>query len=330
MMRGESMINVRTDLAVEANEDYKKVHKREIDGVIINEEEGESAKITEVKITNKEGSVKLGKPIGNYITIDMPELTMYDGEIMDDVSEIVGKYIRKLVNMDSEKTGLVVGLGNRQVTPDALGPKVTDSIMVTRHLKEVMPEAIDDDVRPVCTIAPGVLGITGIETVEIIKALVEKIHPDFVICIDALASRKIQRVNRSIQISDTGISPGAGVGNHRLEINENSLGVKVIAIGVPTVVHAATIANDSIDLVIDNLASYANKDSEFYKLLTKIDKEEKSILIKEILNPFIGDLIVTPKEVDYVIDSLAKIIAVGINIAIQPNLDLEEINKFTN
>ncbi|MGL6186168.1 MAG: GPR endopeptidase [Clostridium chrysemydis] len=324
------MINVRTDLAVEANEDYKKVHKREIDGVIINEEEGESAKITEVKITNQEGSVKLGKPIGNYITIDMPELTMYDGEIMDDVSEIVGKYIRKLVDMDSEKTGLVVGLGNRQVTPDALGPKVTDSIMVTRHLKEVMPEAIDDDVRPVCTIAPGVLGITGIETVEIIKALVEKIHPDFVICIDALASRKIQRVNRSIQISDTGISPGAGVGNHRLEINENSLGVKVIAIGVPTVVHAATIANDSIDLVIDNLASYANKDSEFYKLLTKIDKEEKSILIKEILNPFIGDLIVTPKEVDYVIDSLAKIIAVGINIAIQPNLDLEEINKFTN
>lgn len=324
------MINVRTDLAVEANEDYKKVHKREIDGVIINEEEGESAKITEVKITNQEGSVKLGKPIGNYITIDMPELTMYDGDIMDDVSKIVGKYIRKLVDMDSEKTGLVVGLGNRQVTPDALGPKVTDSIMVTRHLKEVMPEAIDDDVRPVCTIAPGVLGITGIETVEIIKALVEKIHPDFVICIDALASRKIQRVNRSIQISDTGISPGAGVGNHRLEINENSLGVKVIAIGVPTVVHAATIANDSIDLVIDNLASYANKDSEFYKLLTKIDKEEKSILIKEILNPFIGDLIVTPKEVDYVIDSLAKIIAVGINIAIQPNLDLEEINKFTN
>lgn len=324
------MINVRTDLAVEANEDYKKLHKREIDGVIINEEEGESAKITEVKITNQEGSVKLGKPIGNYITIDMPELTMYDGDIMDDVSEIVGKYIRKLVDMDSEKTGLVVGLGNRQVTPDALGPKVTDSIMVTRHLKEVMPEAIDDDVRPVCTIAPGVLGITGIETVEIIKALVEKIHPDFVICIDALASRKIQRVNRSIQISDTGISPGAGVGNHRLEINENSLGVKVIAIGVPTVVHAATIANDSIDLVIDNLASYANKDSEFYKLLTKIDKEEKSILIKEILNPFIGDLIVTPKEVDYVIDSLAKIIAVGINIAIQPNLDLEEINKFTN
>ncbi|MGL5477609.1 MAG: GPR endopeptidase, partial [Clostridium sp.] len=138
------MINVRTDLAVEANEDYKKVHKREIDGVIINEEEGESAKITEVKITNQEGSVKLGKPIGNYITIDMPELTMYDGDIMDDVSQIVGKYIRKLVDMDSEKTGLVVGLGNRQVTPDALGPKVTDSIMVTRHLKEVMPEAIDD------------------------------------------------------------------------------------------------------------------------------------------------------------------------------------------
>lgn len=324
------MINVRTDLAIEANDDYKKVHKKQIDGVIIEEREEENAKITKVKITNEDGSAKLGKPIGNYITIDIPEIVMYDGEIMNDISEIVGECVREVVDMDSGKTGLIVGLGNRNITPDALGPKVTDSIMVTRHLKEVMPDEIDDDIRPVCTIAPGVLGITGIETVEIIKALVDRIHPDFVICIDALASRKVERVNRSIQISDTGISPGGGVGNNRLRINEEELGVKVIAIGVPTVVHASTIANDSIDIVIDNLAKYVSEDSEFYKLIGNIDKVEKEIIIREILNPFMGDLIVTPKEVDYAIDSIAKIIAMGINIAIQPNVDLEDINKFTN
>lgn len=155
---------------------------------------------------------------------------------MDELSLIVGRVMKKLVDISEDKLALVVGLGNWNVTPDALGPKVAEKIMVTRHLKQVMPDAIDDSVRPVCAIAPGVLGITGIETGEIIKSLVERIKPDLVICVDALGSRKLERVNRTIQIGDTGISPGAGVGNHRMQINEQSLGVKVLAVGVPTVV----------------------------------------------------------------------------------------------
>ena len=228
-----------------------------------------------------------------------------------------------------EKTALVVGLGNWQVTPDALGPKVTEKIMVTRHLQTVMPEAIDDSVRPVCSIAPGVLGITGIETVEIIKGVVEKIKPDLVICIDALAARRVERVNTTIQIGDTGISPGAGVGNNRKQINEENLGVKVIAIGVPTVVDAVTIANDTIDLVVDSLIKNSSSGTDFYKMLKSLDKNEKEKLIKEVISSKANiDMIVTPKDIDLIINSLSKIIANGINMAVQPNMDMEEINKF--
>ena len=322
------MINVRTDLAIEAKEDYSKAHEGEIDGVIVDEDVIDDTKVTKVTIKNENGAKVLGKPVGNYITIDIPDYTVYDGEIMENVSEVIGKTMKALINMTQDKTALVVGLGNWKVTPDALGPKVVEKIMVTRHLKDVMPEAIDDSIIPVCAISPGVLGITGIETGDVIKALVEKIKPDLVVCVDALASRRIDRVNRTIQISDTGISPGAGVGNHRMKINEETLGIKVVAVGVPTVVDAATIANDSIDLVMDEFINKSEKGSDFYNMIKSIDKNEKEILIKELLNPHVGDLMVTPKEVDLVIDSLSKIIANGINISLQPNLDMDDINKF--
>lgn len=324
------MFNVRTDLAIEAREMYKKEYSTDIEGVIVEEHSVEDIKVNWVKITNEDGAIKLGKPVGNYITIDIPEFTAYDGEIMDKVAHVLADQLGELVDIPENKTALVVGLGNWKVTPDALGPKVAEKIMVTRHLKAVMPDAIDDSVRPVCAIAPGVLGITGIETGEIIKSLVDRIKPSFVICIDALGSRKVERVNRTIQLSDTGISPGAGVGNHRMKINEETLGVKVIAIGVPTVVDAATIANDTIDLLLDELIAKAETGKEFYNMLKTVDKNEKSHLIKEILNPYVGDLMVTPKEIDLVVESLSKIIANGINIAIQPNMDMEDINKFMN
>lgn len=324
------MINVRTDLAIEAKEVYKEENNSEIDGLIVDEKEEDGTIITTVKITNEEASIKVGKPMGTYITLDIPEFTAYDGELMDDVSKTFGKILKNLIKMKSDKTALVVGLGNWKVTPDALGPKVSQGIMVTRHLKEVMPDAIDESVSIVSTIAPGVLGVTGIETGEVIKSLVDKIKPDLVICIDALASRRIERVNRTIQISDTGISPGAGVGNHRMKLNEETLGVKVIAIGVPTVVDAATIANDTIDLVLDDLISQAEEGKEFYNMLKKINREEKAALIREVLNPYVGDLVVTPKEIDLMIDSLSKIISNGINIALQPKMTMEEINKFLN
>lgn len=322
------MINVRTDLAIESREMYTKENKSEIDGVIVEEETEGEIKITTVRVESDEAGEKLGKPKGNYITIDFPEYTHYDGESMDKVSDVVANVLKRLVSMPDEKTALVVGLGNWNVTPDALGPKVSEKIMVTRHLKDVMPDVIDDSVRSVCTIAPGVLGITGIETGEVIKSLVNRIKPDLVICVDALGSRKLERVNRTIQIGDTGISPGAGVGNHRMKINEETLGVKVIAIGVPTVVDAATMANDTLDLLLDDLIGKVEEGKEFYNMLKSVNRDEKSALIKEVLNPFIGDLMVTPKDIDTIVNSLSKIIANGINMAIQPNLDMEDINKF--
>ncbi len=325
------MINVRTDLVLEAREIYKENHKAEgdIDGIEVIEESEKNIKVTTVKVKNEEGAKKIGKPKGNYVTIDIPDFTAYDGETMDRVSEVVSEILGRLIKIDTKKTALIVGLGNWQVTPDALGPKVTEKIMVTRHLQTVMPEAIDDSVRPVCSIAPGVLGVTGIETVEIIKGVVEKIKPDLVICIDALAARRVQRVNTTIQIGDTGISPGAGVGNNRKQINEETLGVKVIAIGVPTVVDAITITNDTIDLVVDSLISQSSSGTDFYKMLKSLDKNEKENLIKEVISTKNNtDMIVTPKDIDLVINSLSKIIANGINMAVQPNMNMEEINKF--
>lgn len=327
------MINVRTDLALEAKEMYQEKHKKEkdIDGIEVINEVDKDIKVTTVKVKDENGSNKIGKPKGNYVTIEIPGFTAYDGETMDRVSQVVADVLSRMVKIEVQKTALVVGLGNWKVTPDALGPKVTEGIMVTRHLKTVMPEVMDDSVRPVCSIAPGVLGITGVETVEIIRGLVQRVKPDVVICIDALAARRVERVNTTIQISDTGISPGAGVGNNRKQINEDNLGVKVIAIGVPTVVDAVTIANDTIDMVIDSLMNSTSNENDFYKMLGSLDRNEKGTLIREVLSSkALGEMIVTPKDIDLVINSLAKIISNGINMAVQPNMDMEDINKFMN
>ena len=324
------MISIRTDLAVEAKEIYSAESNGQMSGVDVEEYNEGDIKITNVKIVSDVGEKMMGKPKGTYITIDIPEFVHYDGEAMDKVSIVMGKVLKPLVKLEDSMTALVVGLGNWNVTPDAIGPKVVSKLMVTRHLKELVPDSIDEGIRPVCAISPGVLGITGMETGEIIRGIVEKIKPNLVICIDALASRKMDRVNRTIQIGTSGISPGAGIGNRRMQINEETLGVPVIAIGVPTVVDAATLANDTIDLVLDEMIRTANSGGEFYNMLKSIDKQEKQKMITEILNPYVGNLVVTPKEIDMVINSLSKIIANGLNIALQPALNLEDINKFLN
>jgi len=321
------MFNIRTDLAVEAKEIYQK-QNNEIPGVEATENVEGDIKITHVKVINDVGERMMGKPKGTYVTIDMPRFTHYDGEVMDNVSRVLGKTLSNMVTIDNNMTALVVGLGNWNITPDALGPKVVSKIMVTRHLKQLIPDQIDEGIRPVCAIAPGVLGLTGMETGEIIKGVVERVKPNLIICIDALASRKMERVNSTIQIGDTGISPGSGVGNKRMELSEKTLGIPVIAIGVPTVVDAATMANDTIDMVLDEMIGQSQKGGEFYSMLKSIDKNEKQRMIQDILNPYIGNLMVTPKEVDLVVDSISKVIANGINIALQPALDLEDINKF--
>jgi spore protease len=322
--------SIRTDLAVEAKEIYQSESKGNIQGVEIYEENEGEIKITTVKITDEVGEKNMGKPIGEYITIDMPEFTHYDGDTMDDVSKVMAKCLSNIIKLDENMTALVVGLGNWNVTPDALGPKVVSKLMITRHLKELVPDSIDEGIRPVCALAPGVLGLTGMETGEIVKGVVDKIKPNLIICIDALASRKMDRVNKTVQIGNTGISPGSGVGNKRMEISEKTLGVPVIAIGVPTVVDAATMANDTIDLVLDEMITQATQGGKFYDMLKSIDKNEKARMIQEILNPYVGNLVVTPKEVDMVIDAVSKIIANGINIALQPALELDDINRYLN
>lgn len=322
------MINVRTDLAIEATKYYSEQNDKKADGIEVIEKEEDGNIVTIVRVLDEKGAENIGKPIGNYITMEIPEFTVYDGELMDDSSKVLGKTLKNFLKVNKDDKVLVVGLGNLKVTPDALGPKVAQKIMVTRHLEQVMPEVMEDSIVSTAAISPGVLGVTGIETFEIVKSVVDRIKPSLVVCIDALASRKTERVNRSIQICDTGIAPGAGVGNYRMVLNEENLGVKVIGIGVPTVVHASTIANDTIDLVLDDLISKSTKGKEFYNMLKTVDKETKSALIKEVLDPFLGEMIVTPKEVDLMVESLSKIIANGINIAVQPDMTMEDINKF--
>lgn len=322
------MLSVRTDLAVEAKELYEEKNSGKIPGVEVEEYREGLIKITNVKVVSDEGEKVMGKPKGSYITIDIPEVSGYDKDTMEEISEVLAKVLSPLIKLDDSMTALVVGLGNWNVTPDALGPKVVEGLMITRHLKELIPDQIDEGIRPVCAIAPGVLGLTGIETGEIIKAVATKIKPNLIICIDALASRKLDRINRTIQIGNTGISPGSGVGNKRMEISERTLGIPVIAIGVPTVVDAATIANDTIDMAIDAMIKQATTGSNFYNMLKSLDRNEKQKMIEEVLNPYVGSLMVTPKEVDSVIDSVSRVISTGINIALQPALDLNQINNY--
>jgi len=311
------MINFNTDLAVERNDIYKKANKIEnnVDGIETeNEDLDENIKISRVKIINEKGAEALGKPIGNYITVDVKNLKIAEVKDIQRASEIVSTELKKLIEEHTEKNGdiLIVGLGNAYVTPDSLGPKVVKDIDITRHLIKYAPQYIEPGTRPVTAIAPGVLGTTGIETVEIIKGIVDNIHPKLVIVIDSLASKSIERISSTVQIADTGIVPGAGVGNARNEISENTLKIPVIAIGVPMVVEAATIAADSIDMFIEKLQQDA-KSNEYLNQLKEVNKYE---LIREALIPKDFNLIVTPKEIDDLIENMKDVVARGINYAI--------------
>ena len=256
------MYNFRTDLASERSEIYKKTNniESEVDGIKSTEEiVNDKIKISKVEITNENGEKAIGKPIGNYITIDIKELKVAGEDEVQKAADTLTNELKKILNQHIDKNGqiLVVGLGNIYVTPDALGPKVINEIDVTRHLINYLPQYVEKGTRMVSAISPGVLGTTGIETVEILKGIVENIKPELVIVIDALASRSIERISSTIQISDTGIVPGAGVGNTRKEISKNTLGIPVVAIGIPTVVETAVIVNDALDLLITKLQEEA-------------------------------------------------------------------------
>jgi len=304
------MYNFRTDLALERRDLYRNANniENEIDGIESEKEENnENIITTRVKVTNEKGEEAIGKPIGTYITIDIKNLKIAGNEEIQQASEIVTKELKELIDKHTEKEGdiLVVGLENVYVTPDSLGPKVIKDIDITRHLLKYAPQYLEKDARPISAIAPGVLGTTGIETMEVIKGIVENIKPKLIIVIDSLASKSIERISSTVQIADTGIVPGAG-------ILGMLLGVPVIAIGVPMVVDAATIATDSINIFIEKLQKEAESNEE----LNKLKEANKYELIKEALIPNDYNLIVTPKEIDELIENMKDVVARGINFAV--------------
>jgi spore protease len=309
------MYNFRTDMALERNEIYKEQNniKSNVDGIEVEEEEKLGTKISRVSVVNENGEKAIGKPKGIYTTIDISKMKGITDERIEEVSNVLADELKEIIKRHVNETEdiLVVGLGNIYVTPDALGPKVVPEIEVTRHILEYIPNAMPDDTRPVSAISPGVLGITGIETMEILKGIVDNIKPKLLIVIDALASRSVERISSSIQISDTGIVPGAGVDNTRKEISEKSLGIPVIAIGIPTVVDLASITNDCIKLFIQNLQEKAMSNTALNELKSQDNYEE----IKEALNVGEYNMIVTPKEIDELIESMKDIVSRGINIA---------------
>lgn len=309
------MYNFRTDLALERRDILRKNNNLdEIDGIETEEKNiDENLKITRVKITNENGEQAIGKKIGTYVTIDIKNLKLAEEDEVQKSSEILSEELREIISkhIAPQDDVLVVGLGNVYVTPDSLGPKVIKTIDVTRHIIKYLPQYIDENARPVSAISPGVLGTTGIETLEILEGIVQNVKPKLLIVIDALASRSIERISSTIQISDTGIVPGAGVGNTRKELSQNTLGIPVLAIGIPTVVESAVLLNDCLDLFITKLQEEAKSNEYLNNLKNKDNYEE----IKEALNPNDYNMIVTPKEIDELIENMSNIVSRGINYA---------------
>ena len=309
------MFNFRTDLASERKDVYQKANNlSQIEGIEVKKTSiDENIQIERVEITNQKGEQAIGKPQGVYVTIDIKKLKIAEQEEIDLAGNALSNELKNIIknHVSSEGEILVVGLGNVYVTPDSLGPKVIQNIEITRHIINYLPQYVNEGTRMVSAISPGVLGTTGIETLEILKGIVDNIKPKLVIVIDALASRSIERISSTVQLSDTGIVPGAGVGNTRKEISIKTLGIPVIAIGIPTVVETAVLVNDSLDLFIAKL----QQDAKSNDYLNKLKEEDNYEGIKQALIPNDFNLIVTPKEIDELIENMTKIVATGINLA---------------
>lgn len=314
--------NIRTDLALEEKERFES-DQVEVQGVVLEEEydKEREIRVTTVRIETENGAKTMGKPVGTYLTIEAPNLSSPDEGIHREVSEELAKYLievmKKIIpESEHDKEVLVIGLGNRQATPDALGPYVADNLNVTRHIvKEYGKYAALEEMNCVVSaIVPGVMAQTGMETAEIIKGVVRETKPDLLIVIDALAARNSRRLNRTIQIADTGINPGSGVGNYRNTITKETIGVPVIAIGVPTVVDAVTIVSDTMENLLSALET-----SESLKgvglVLGGYSEAEKYELIKELIAPNLNSMFMTPKDIDETVKRLSYTISEGLNLA---------------
>jgi spore protease len=311
----EAAYPIRTDLALETQESMRG-EDGQVRGVDFVEEKKENGiTISTVTIQTENAAKAMGRPRGHYITIEAPEMVEGDEGYHREISLELANIIRKMINR-SDYSALIVGLGNRDVTPDALGPRVIDNMFITRHIiKEYGKYAFGDEkIRKISGIVPGVMAQTGMECLEIIRGVVRETEPDFVITVDALAARNARRLGRTIQLTDTGITPGSGIGNHRHALNEKSVGIPVISLGVPTVVDAATIVSDAMTSLI-----FAMPLSD----LTKLDETERQELARELLSPQLHGMFVTPKDIDESIKRLSFLISEGLNIALTGNKEQE-------
>ena len=299
------MLKRRTDLALEAKELWSESAEKEtkLEGVRARDSLREGYQVTTVDILDEQGASSLGKPVGSYVTVQLDALARREEDAFGRAARAIAAELNGLLKLPEEATCLVVGLGNRAITPDAIGPGVADHTMVTRHLVEQAPEHFGS-FRPVAALAAGVLGTTGVESGELVKAVAEKIRPGCIIAVDALASRSMDRVCTTVQLANTGIVPGSGVGNHRAALNRETLGVPVIAVGVPTVVDAGTLAAD---------------------ILAEAGQEG---LDPEALAGAGEGLMVTPRDIDQRVADLVKVIGYGINLALQPGLTIEDVDLF--
>lgn len=320
--------SVHTDLALEAHAAAVKTDW-DRQGVHVETEDFPGGTVSRVQVLDARGAARMGKPPGNYITIEAPGLREHDVELREQVSQVLAREVASLLpQQDKSGATLVVGLGNWHVTPDSLGPLVIEELLVTRHLFEYAPEHVDDGMRSVCAIAPGVLGITGIETGDVISGVVQKVQPSAIIAVDALAARSIDRLGTTIQIADTGISPGSGVGNKRHALNRETLGVPVIAIGTPSVVYANTIVLDAMQKLTESVREAAGAQANVGGLWRNFSLEEQGQLVHEVLSPSWGNLVVAPKECDEQIRQLSKVIAGGLNVALQPGLATSDTLRY--
>lgn len=301
------MRQIRTDLAMESQQ-----AAGSMPGVWVKQWEAEGVHITEVSIDSEQAAARLKKPVGKYITLESAGVKQRDPNSRIAMSNLLAEELGRLLP-PGEAPVMVVGLGNRHVTPDALGPLAVDKTLVTRHLFREIPGAVNERMCPVCAVAPGVLGVTGLETMETIKGLVDTVRPRVLIAVDSLAARAVSRLACTVQLSDSGIQPGSGVGNLRRAITQEALGVKVIAIGVPMVVYAATIVRDALEQLPQEEAL--------------IEENALDALVEKLLEGSVGEMIVTPREVDNLVADAAQIVATGINRALHPGLSEQEIRE---
>ncbi len=311
------LFNLNVDLAVEARDLVRGTANREIQGVEEKVEKLEQIKVTTIDIKEPQAAQTMGRPVGTYITIESPPLKINDPYVKQEIVQAMAKSMPLLLpeGLKPQDVVLLVGLGNWRATPDALGPKFIEYSPITRHYHQYAPDALVEGMRPTCGIAPGVLGITGLETFDVIKGVVDNIKPAVLIVVDSLAAQNVERIGTTIQMCNTGIQPGSGIGNSRQALNQEQLGIPVIAIGCPTIVNAAIITNQAIrQYCVDNGVSFV--------------ESRANDTIQTILSFFGGSLTVTPKEIDDIIENTSRILAMGVATSLFPGISQEQLELY--